>query len=118
VTPSIILVQTVLISSVQRDYQDVRQAAREGVETLDYRALMAETVGAAPASSREALLEYVERTDVFLLIVGPRYGERGESGYSPTEEEFNHARQLGKPILVLVDERPRDAAARSSAACA
>ena len=47
---------------------------------------------------------------MFLLIVGPRYGEVGASGRSPTEDEFDYARSLGKDILVLVYDGPRDRA--------
>jgi len=39
--------------------------------------------------------------DVLLLIIGPRYGAQQAGGVSATEEEFNEARRLGKPILVL-----------------
>jgi hypothetical protein len=93
---------SVFISSIQTGFEDVRGAAREGAESFGLRVLMAETAGAAPASSQRALLELVETADVFLLLIGPRYGEPGQSGRSPTEEEFEHARALGKDILVLV----------------
>jgi hypothetical protein len=41
---------------------------------------------------------------VLVLLVGPRYGARQESGVSATEEEFDEARRRGKPILVLREE--------------
>jgi hypothetical protein len=101
---------SVFVSSIQSGFEDERAAAREGIESFGSRALMAETAGAAPASPRDALLELVEDGDVFLLIVGPRYGEVGASGRSPTEDEFDYARSLGKDILVLVYDGPRDRA--------
>lgn len=104
---------SVFISSIQTDFEDVRASAREGVESFGCRALMAETAGASPGSSRAALLDLVERADVLLLIVGPRHGDPGASGRSPTEEEFDHARSLGKDILVLVQDGPRDAEAEA-----
>lgn len=101
----------VFVSSIQSGFEAVRAAAREGIESFGCRALMAETGGAAPASSRDALLGLVERADVLLLIIGARYGEAGASGRSPTEDEFDHARALGKDILVLVCDSPREPAA-------
>jgi hypothetical protein len=93
--------KTVFISSIQSGFGDVRAAARAGVESFGWRAMMAETVGATPASPQRALLDRVAESDVLVLLVGPRYGARQESGLSATEEEFDEARRRGKPILVL-----------------
>ncbi len=38
-----------------------------------------------------------------VLLLGSRYGERQASGLSATEEEYRHARSIGKPILVFVE---------------
>ena len=84
----------VFISSIQNSYGDVREAVRRAVESLDMRPLMAELAGAHAESPQRALLDLVARADVFLLIVGPRYSH-------PTEDEFDEANRLGKPILVL-----------------
>jgi hypothetical protein len=100
----------VFVSSIQAGYGDVRARVREALESLGKRPLMAETVGASPDPSRRTLLDQVANCDVFLLILGSRYGDRGESGFSPTEDEFNEARQLGRPIIALIQEGERQAA--------
>lgn len=82
------------ISSIQRGYEEVREAVRRAVESLDMRPLMAELAGAHAESPQRALLDLVARADVFLLLAGPRYSR-------PTEDEFNEANRLAKPILVL-----------------
>jgi hypothetical protein len=97
-------VQTVFISSIQGGFEDVRAAARAGVESFGLRPVMAETVGAADASPQRALLDRVAESDVLVLLVGPRYGARQVSGLSATEEEFDEARRRGKRILVLRQE--------------
>jgi hypothetical protein len=96
--------QTAFISSIQSGFEDVRAAARAGVESFGWRAMMAETIGAAPTSPQRALLDRVADSDALLLLVGPRYGARQESGVSATEDEFDEARRRGKPILVLRQE--------------
>lgn len=58
------------------------------------RPLMAELLGARPESPQRALLDLVAEGDVFVLIIGAPYS-------SPTEDEFNEARRLGRPIVVL-----------------
>lgn len=65
---------------------------------------MAETAPASPDASRQALLPLVEEADAVVLILGARYGYITESGRSPTEDEFNHARSLGKPVFVFVEK--------------
>jgi len=96
--------QTVFISSIQSGFEDVRAAARDGVESFGWRAVMAETVGATPASPQRGLLDRVAESDVVLLLIGPRYGASQESGLSATEEELDEARRRRKPILVLRQE--------------
>lgn len=93
--------KTVFISSVQRDFDDVRAAARKAVESLGMHALMAETTGASAESPRRALLDQVRNADIFLLLLGSHYGEPGETGRSPTEDEYDEAVGRRKPILVL-----------------
>lgn len=90
-------VQQVFVSSIQRDFGDVRQAARGAIESLGMHPLMAETAGAHPTSPQRALLDFVARCDFFLLLVGPRYSE-------PTEDELKEAFRLSKTVLVLRQE--------------
>lgn len=93
--------KTVFVSSIQRDFGDVREAARRAVESLGMHALMAETTGASEESPRRDLLDRVRDADIFLLLLGPHYGEPGETGRSPTEDEYDAAVRRRKPILVL-----------------
>jgi hypothetical protein len=97
-------VRSVFISSVQRGFEHVRDAVREAVESMGMHPVMAETTGARPSSPRTGLLDEVTRSDAFLVILGEHYGDTVENGFSPTEDEFNRAVRLGKPILVLVQD--------------
>jgi hypothetical protein len=98
----------VFVSSIQRDYTDVRAAARAAVESLGMLPVMAETTPAAAGSPRDTLLSLVQGCDAVLLLIGPRYGEPGESGFSPTEDEFRAAVQAGIPVLPLIQEGERE----------
>jgi hypothetical protein len=93
--------ETVFISSVIGGFEAVRQVAREAVESMGMRPVMAEMAGARPQSPQHALLGEVADADIYLLILGPRYGEPGASGVSPTEEEFEEAKRRTKPIVIL-----------------
>jgi hypothetical protein len=72
---------------------------------------MFETLPASDRTSRRALLDQIPSCDAYLLLLGAEYGEPGQSGVSPTEEEFEEALRSGLPILALVlegvDREPR-----------
>lgn len=87
-------VLSVFVSSVQHNYAAVRGAVRRAIAILHMRPLMAELVGGRPESPQRALLDVVAEADVLVLIIGPHYS-------APTEDEFNEARRLGRPIVVL-----------------
>ena len=58
----------------------MQHAAREAVESLGMRPVMAEMAGARPQSPQQALLGEVADADSYLLLLGARYGEPGASG--------------------------------------
>lgn len=97
-------VDSAFISSIQTGFEDIRAAAGAAVRALGMHAEMAEEASASPGSPRRTLLEKIGTSDVFILILGPRYGDVGESGFSPTEDEFNEAIRLGRDVLVFVQE--------------
>jgi Domain of unknown function (DUF4062) len=94
----------VFVSSVMRDFGTERAAARDAIESLALRPVMAETAPASPDASRQALLPLVEQADAVVLILGARYGYITETGRSPTEDEFRHAVALGKPVFAFVQK--------------
>ncbi len=99
--------ETVFVSSVQRGYSDVRQAAAHAAESFGLRVSMAERAPAG-GSPKGALLGLVRQSDVFILILGARYGDAAPDETSPTEDEFNEAVRIGLPILVFVEECERE----------
>jgi len=91
----------VFISSVIEGFEDYRRAARRAVELTENAPVMAEDFGATPDSPQEACLQGVRESDLFLVLVGPRYGEPTKAGMSATEEEFEQAQQHRLPIIPL-----------------
>jgi len=85
-----------------------RTAARQAVETLGLQPVMAEEFGAQPYSPQEACLEGVRTSDIYLGILGQRYGSLTKAGISVTEEEFNEAREQGKQIYLFVKKCERE----------
>lgn len=94
-------VPSVFISSVISGFDEVREKAAEGVERVGMHPVRSERLAAESDSPRRTLLDEVARADIYLLLLGERYGE---SRPSPTEEEYEEAVRRSKPILVLVRE--------------
>lgn len=57
-------VKRVFISSIQRDFDDVRQEVKAAVESMDLLPVMAEITPAAAGSSRDTILGQVRSSDV------------------------------------------------------
>ncbi len=68
-----------------------------------------EAFGARPVESTEACLDEVADCELFVGIYAHRYGYIPDGkDISITEQEFNHAKKLGKPIFgfVINEEHP------------
>jgi hypothetical protein len=99
------VVERIFLSSLARgEMATIRAAARAAVESLDMRPVMFETQPASAEGSRRALLDQVGTCDSLPLLVGAEYGEPGARGISPTEEEFQQARERNIDVLALVQD--------------
>ena len=95
----------VFISSVRRGLEQERDALTGLITALGHEPLHFEMFAAQPWSSREACVRAVGRADVYLLLMGPAYGEpMPDTGLSPTHEEYNAALAKGIPVLVFRKE--------------
>jgi Domain of unknown function (DUF4062) len=106
----------VFISSVTHLLKDERNALPPFLRLFDHQPLRFEDFQSQDRSSREACLAGVEAADIYVLLLGPKYGTPWpDTGLAPTAEEFRRARNRGIPILVfdkVVDE-PTESAQRA-----
>lgn len=98
----------VFISSVIDGFEEVRAVAKSAVESLSMQPVMAEDFTAKPISPKEACLDGVRGSDIYVGILGSRYGHITKTGFSVTEEEFNEARKRGINVLWFVMNCTRD----------
>ena len=94
----------VFISSVINGFEPFRAAAKDAVEALDYHPVMSEHFGARTYSSEQACLTEVDQCDLYVLILGIKYGYEPEPGRSVTQQEFHQAVRQRKPILVFTQK--------------
>lgn len=92
----------IFISSVVKGLEKYRGAAKSAVDLLYHKPVMSESFGARPYSSEVACITEVEKSDVYLLILGEGYGYETQEGISVTQSEFRAAKAAGKTILVFI----------------
>lgn len=85
-------------------FESERAAAKKAVELVGHQPVMAEDFGPKSHSSEVACIEEVRSSDVYVGILGERYGWITESGKSVTEEEFLVATSNGLPIYFVVSK--------------
>jgi len=92
--------QRVFVSSTINDMREERQATRAAIEATGAIPVMWELVTPAEQRAAETYKAGVLGSDIYLLILKERYGQRLQSGYSATEEEYETAKAAGKTILI------------------
>ena len=94
--------EKVFISSVISGFEDYRDIAKKAVTLIGMKAILVEELPSSPKSSQQMCFDEIRKADFFVLILGEKYGSITEQGISVTEEEYNEAQSLGKPILVFI----------------
>ncbi|MFR0819973.1 MAG: DUF4062 domain-containing protein [Lactococcus lactis] len=96
----------VFVSSTYTDLIDERQKVVEAILNAGHIPAGMELFKAGP--KQEIIIrEWIEASDIYVLILGPRYGSMNEQeSISYTQWEYNLAKELDKPMfsLVLTDD--------------
>lgn len=93
----------VFVSSTFEDLQEERQAAVEAILKAGHIPAGMELFTAGSDSQLDVIKRWIEESDVYLLILGGRYGSiEPRLGLSYTEVEFDFARSLTKPFFAVV----------------
>jgi Domain of unknown function (DUF4062) len=95
---------TVFLSSVARGLEPYRQAVYKAINRLDgYKCVGMEDFGARDGMPLDTCLAKARECDIFVGIVGNRYGSIApETGKSFSESEYDAALSSGKPMLMFL----------------
>lgn len=95
----------VFVSSTYLDLVEERQAAVGAILKSGHIPAGMELFTAGDKSQWEIIKRWIDESDVYMLILGGRYGSvESESGVSYTELEYNYASEIGKPLFAVVIE--------------
>lgn len=95
----------VFISSTYSDLHDERQAAVSAILKAGHIPAGMELFAAGDESQMETIKRWIDGSDVFMLILGGRYGSiEPNTSLSYTELEYDYAVKAGKPYFAVVIE--------------
>jgi Domain of unknown function (DUF4062) len=99
---------SIFISSTWEDLKEHRAMVIESLQKLQARVHCMEYFGASPKTAKEKSIERVRSSDIFIGILGTRYGSIDkETGKSITELEYMEARKSNKPTLMYLIDREK-----------
>lgn len=97
----------VFISSTYEDMRVEREVAIKSILQAKHVPAGMELFVAGSESQWEVIKQWIDACDVFMLILGGRYGSiEPTSGKSYIELEYDYAEQQGKPLFALVMSKP------------
>lgn len=99
----------VFVSSVMADFAEQRQAVKAGILAAGGDPVLVEDFPSLPVSSRNACLDGVASSDIYIAILGNRGGWSTPAGKLVVEEEYDEACRRRMRILVFIHKGTRDA---------
>jgi hypothetical protein len=88
------------ISSVMGELAKERQAVAAGLRAVGLRAVLFEEFGGREADPEGAYLAEVEGADIYIGILGRRYGKLLKTRFSATHAEYLHAAKQGLRMAI------------------
>ncbi|QIW80009.1 DUF4062 domain-containing protein [Bacillus tequilensis] len=96
----------VFVSSTYTDLVEERQVAVEAILNAGHIPAGMELFKAGDESQKETIKRWIDESDVYMLILGGRYGEiDDETGKSYTHWEYDYAGEVGKPRFAIVIQK-------------
>lgn len=101
----------IFISSVQSEFATDRAMLSEYIRTdalfaRYFDPFLFEELPAQDVSAQKAYLDAAANTDIYLVLVGERYGYEDSEGVSPTEREYDTATLNGAYRLAFIKDVP------------
>ncbi len=92
--------QRAFISSVMAGLEEERRAAAGAIEAIGAEPVWFENFGGRDDDPEQAYLSEVRSSDIYVGILGPRYGRLLRSRRSATNEEYREAENAGMRVSV------------------
>ncbi|HEU5402820.1 MAG TPA: DUF4062 domain-containing protein, partial [Terriglobales bacterium] len=90
----------VFVSSVMSELAEERKAAAAAIRAISAHPVLFEEFGGRDADPEQAYLAEVESSDIYIGILGRRYGRLLPKRFSATHTEYLHAEEEGLRLAV------------------
>ena len=106
------MLTNVFISSNQKEFSEERLRIKKELES-DYflskifKVFIFEDTPASGKTSQDTYLDEIEKTDIYIGLIGSDYGTILDSGISPTEEEYDRYNQIGDNCYIYIKNVPK-----------
>lgn len=99
--------KSIFVSSVQKELAAERRALRDYVQgdpllRRFFEVFLFEDLPATDRRADDVYLAEVDRSAIYLGLLGQEYGFEDTAGLSPTEREFDRATAAGKPRFIYI----------------
>ena len=103
---------SVFVSSTCKDLAQIRSHLRDYIKSIGFDPILSEflsfTVNPDIDTIENCKLNVKEKADIFILVIGNRYGSETENGMSVTNLEYIEACAKGIPCYIFVQNSIRD----------
>ena len=96
----------IFVSSTFGDLREAGQQIQQALLQMDCIPAGMELSPATDGEQRALMKQIIEDCDYFILLIAGRYGSTTAEGISYTEREFDHAVELGIPVLAFLQGDP------------
>ncbi len=101
----------IFVSSTYEDLREERQKVIQSLLEFDCIPAGMEFFPAADESQWKLIKRVIEDCDYYIVIVGGRYGSVSPKGISYTQQEYEYAVEIGKPVCAFLHADPGKIAA-------
>ncbi len=97
----------IFVSGVQKELGPERRAVKNFIKSDAFlseyfNVFLFEDAPAKGKSAQKSYIEEVRKSDIYIGILGQKYGGSGKDSLSPTEAEFRQAKARHKEILIYI----------------
>jgi uncharacterized protein DUF4062 len=96
------IIYSVFVSSTYEDLREERAEVQKALLKLHCLPIGMELFGSADEETWEFIKRRIAECDYYVVVIADRYGSIAADGLSYTEKEYDHAREIKKPILAFI----------------
>lgn len=98
------MIKSVFLSSTFSDFSEERKILTESIPYIKIHVNCAERMGCSQQDLAKTIKEWIDESDMIVLLIGGKYGTFSNNHQSWTRLEFSYAKKKNKPIFAYFRE--------------